>query len=1097
MTPRASASRRPQVPVVALGASAGGLAALEQFFRHLPPATGLAYVVIVHLSPDHESQMAELLQRSTAMKVTEVTAPTEVEPDHVYVIPPERNLSCAEGRLDVLPRPPSGHNRAPIDLFFRTLAETHGADAVGIVLSGTGSDGAQGLRLIKESGGIAMAQQPQDAAQEGMPRAAIRTGVVDVLRPAAELGPELVRLRGAAPALDGDEALPAPAGAAGGYPLGAIFDVLRQQTGRDLSAYRDSTVRRRLLRRMHIAAVESLGDYLELLRSDPEEARALDRDLLIAVTTFFRDAGSFAALESVLLPELPAHAGAAEALRVWVAGCATGEEAYSLAILLHELFQRVDTPPLYQVFATDIDDRSLRLAREALYPEGIAADVPEERLVRYFSREGAGYRVAKHVRERVLFARHDLLRDPPFSRLDLITCRNVLIYLQRETQTRVLRHFHYGLRRDGHLFLGGSECTDAADDLFVPVDREHRIFRRRTPLRERETTSRTDRARPLTSRTDPTLGGVVLADRPPEAGALAALHLHLLELHAPPSVVVDGTGEVLHLSPEAGRFLRLRGGEPSGRLLDLVDGDLKLELRGLLHAAFRDGQAVEGRPLPARIDTRPTAVRLSVRPLPAGDDAPRYALVVFAELPADVSPPVVARERSGESASALEALEAELESAREQLRIALEKHDRTIQDYQAANEELSSTNEEQAATAEELETSQEELQSLNEELRTVNQEYRSTIEEQAQLNADLRNLINSTDIATIFLDRDLAIRRFTPQVAQIFSCLDTDIGRPLSDLTHRLVYPELIDDAREVLRQLAPVEREVPAQDGRWFVARMLPYRSLDDRVGGVVITLVDISLRKSAELERERLLEESRLANAAKSNFLGVISHEFRTPLTAVIGYAEILAEGMAGKVDEKQVHHLLRIKAAAQQLLGMVQEILDHARLETGQETIEESIVVPATLVGEALDSVAPQAGSKGLELVAQIEADLPVLRTDAGKLRQILVNLLGNAVKFTEIGRVVVRGYTEGGHAVFEVEDTGIGIPAEHLDRIFERFWQVHSGATRIRGGTGLGLTVARQLARLLGGDVSVASEPGRGSRFTVRLPLGAPSDAVVPA
>ncbi len=1088
ITPPPPGAPLPLDRVVGIGGSAGSLSALRQFFGQLPSDAGMAYVVILHLSPEHESHMGELIQAKTTMPVTTVSGRVALEPDHVYVVPPDRNLFCAPGGLELMDRPSAGQNLAPIDVFFRTLADTHGAMGVAVVLSGTGTDGADGLRRVKEVGGLTMVQSPDDAEHDGMPRAAIGTGLVDRVLPAAALGPELVRLAHA----DGEAdpvRLDAGSPQKGDAPLSAVLSEVRGRTGHDFSRYKRPTVLRRLARRMQLAGAEGMDEYVRILRRDPAEIEALDQDLLIAVTGFFRDPDSFAALEEHVLTSLLEGREAGEAIRVWVPGCATGEEAYSLAILLQERAEDLAPPRSIQIFATDLSERACNLGRQGWYPKGIAADLSEERLARHFIRESDGFRVREHLRKSVLFAVHDLLHDAPFPNLDLVSCRNVLIYLEPDAQRMVLELLHYALRPDGYLFLGNSESVDPARDRFIPVNKEHRIFRSRSLAVERALPARLSPPPMLPLPSVP--GGRGHAGRPVDP--VGILHHRLVELYAPPSLVVNEAREVVHLSERAGRYLRLAGGTPHTKVLDMVPSELRLELRPLLHRAFETGEELTGAPVSVEVDGLDRTVRTSVRPLLLKEAA--YALVVFHEEPAGGVVGLEGEPLGPAEASMVDRFEEELARRKEQLQTVGEEYERMLQQHQLANEELQATIEEQRATAEELEAGREELQSMNEELRAVNDEHQATIEELAEVNADLNNLIDSTDIGTIFLDRRLAIRRFTPGASEIFSFQDTDIGSPLGDVTHALDYPELATDARSVLETLEKVEREVQRRDSngdRYFSVRIAPYRTLDDRIGGAVVTLVDTTDRKRAEIERERALEQAREASAAKSNLLGMVSHELRTPLTAVVGYAERLEKKLQGALDEKSRHDLRVLTQAAFQLDRMVDQILTYARLEKRTEVVRVVRVDPGRVAADAVAFIEEQAQRKGLEVRLELDPDLQDLLTDESMVRRIVLNLLANAVKYTEKGQVVLRVMGRNAGILFEVEDTGVGIAREDQERIFDPFEQAHASKAWLRGGTGLGLALVRKLALGLGGRVSLESEPGHGSRFAVWLPLVAPSE-----
>ncbi|HEU4456704.1 MAG TPA: chemotaxis protein CheB [Longimicrobium sp.] len=1066
-------ARRPTV--VGIGASAGGLKALRLFCGALAADSGMAYVVIMHLDPERESRIAALLQDRTPVPVTQVTGPTPIEADHVYVIPPGHDLTMEGAVIGVVPRG-DGPQHSPVDLFFRTLALAYGADAVGVVLSGTGADGTAGVRHLREHGGITVAQLPSEAEYDGMPTAAIDSGQVDLVLPAARIPAELLRLRRmpsplAAGALAGDtEAL-----------LAQVFAALRGRTGHDFSLYKRSTVLRRLDRRLRFNGVERLEDYLPLLRSSEAEARALVRDLLISVSGFFRDPEAFAAL-AASIPALFEGKGPEDAVRVWVAGCATGEEAYSIAILLHEHAATLEEPPQVQMFATDIDEKGYAWGREALYPAATVADVPAERLRRFFTQEPGGWRVGKPLREGVLFAVHNVLHDPPFSRLDLISCRNLLIYLQPEAQQRVVETFHYALRPGGLLFLGASESAGESG-LFAPAAGRQRIYRR--DAAPRRTPPRLSSADPR-----PRPGAVPEADGDGQARGFSygALHLRMLEAYAPPSLVVDERLEVVHLSGRAGRFLSLGEGVPSHNLIDLSRGDLRMELRAALYQAFQKGLPTT-RCVPVDGDGGPS-VRLRVHPPVEEDAHGRYALVVFDEEPADGAPVggeigPLAADGAGDGRTVAE-LRAELRRSREQLEHAGAARDRTVEELQSANEELRSINEEQRAAAEELETSREEIQSINEELTTINQEHQGTIDELKRTNADLQNLIESTEIGTVFLDRALRVRRFTPAAAALFNFAAGDRGRPLAHVTHRLDYPGLMEDARGVLASLERVEREARSEDGAWFIVRIGPYRAPDGGIDGAVLTFFDITARKVIEEELREAKRAAEAANLAKGSFLETLSHEFRTPLTGMLMYVDLLP--LDGPLTAQQEREIGHIKAGGWHLASMIDEILASAGPGERHEPLRfEGVDAREVARGAAL-LVEGMAKAKGLAFVLDLPAGPVPLETDAAKARQVLVNLCGNAVKYTERGEIRLEARAEEGRVVFEVRDTGPGIAPEHQSRIFDRFWQVGGGEAGggRTAGMGIGLAAAREFSRLLGGEVEVESEVGTGSTFRVLLP-----------
>jgi two-component system, chemotaxis family, CheB/CheR fusion protein len=831
-------------PVVGIGASAGGLSALKALFRCMPADTGLAFVVVVHLSPKHESHLADLLQSHTPMPVTQVSGTVRMEPDRVYVIPPGSNLAAVDTHLRLSELEVERNQRAPIDRFFETLARTHRRTAIGVVLTGTGSDGTLGLQRIREQGGLTLAQDPAEAEYDAMPQSAISRGVVDHVLPLSEIPDRIVRFARHGPMVRGPDD---EGGVGGGDPHAMeILAEVHARTGHDVTGYKADMVMRRIRRRMKLQQTENLAAYAERIRSDPDEAGQLLDDLLINVTRFFQDPETFAVLERDLLPGLFEGRTGRDRVRAWSVGCATGEEAYSLAMLLLEQASRLERPPRVQVFATDLREASLRVARAGLYPDTIENDIAPDRLGRFFVREGHQYRVRPALREVVVFAPHSVTKDPPFSRLDLISCREMLGFLQQEVQEEVLSLFHYALRPGGHLWLGSSEAMERSG-LFRRTDMSHRIYRRREGPAEGMRLPGFPLTPARRARRDP--GAVKRAQGPPGP---EDLHLQMVEACAPPSVLIDEHHALLHASARAGRYLTIPSGEPTRDVFHLVREPLRLAVQAGLLAARELRESHRSRPIRLELDGQTTHVTVRVMPADAEELAHLY-LVTFDEVAA---PDAGGAEDGGAPGDLVQELEGEPADARLHLEALIEGYEASQEEMQAFNEELQSINEELRSTTEELETSKEELQSINEELATVNQENRHKVEELAQLAGDLQNLFASTHIATLFLDRQLRIMRYTPPLTELFNVRPADRGRPISDLTHRLGDVDLEADARQVLRALVPITREIQGDDERWFLTRFLPYRSTEDRIEGVIITFVDITEGKEAE----RAIREAKL---------------------------------------------------------------------------------------------------------------------------------------------------------------------------------------------------------------------------------------------
>ncbi len=838
-------------PVVGIGASAGGIEVLKAFFEALPARSGAAYVIVLHLSPDHNSTLPDLLRSATDMPVVQVADANLIEANHVYVISPSVLLTLVDGCLRVQPAESPDDRRAAIDLFFRSLAEAHRERAISIVLSGAGSDGSVGLTRIKELGGITIAQRPEEAEFPSMPRAAITTGMVDLVLSVPEMPQRLMDLWVTASRIQ----IPSAAEPNKSHAVAAeyterilreIMAILRARTSHDFRQYKRATILRRIERRLQVSGLTDLREYRDYLHEHPDETPLLLQDMLISVTSFFRDRDAFDVLQTTVIPQLLDNRSANEPIRVWSAGCATGEEAYSIAMALQEAAERAVDGVAFQVFATDIDERAIATARLGLYPDSILADVDSRRSRQFLTKEAVHYRVKKELRANVLFAIHNVLSDPPFSRLDMVCCRNLLIYLDRDAQLEILRTFHFALRQGGFLFLGRSETADGAGDLFTLVDKKARIYRANVAVR-------TDSPVPLSS------VGLANARMPmtlqPPTGkrkfSFGDLHQRLVEQHAPPSVLLSRDSDIVHLSDRAGRFLQYAGGVPSHNIIAAVRPELRLELRTAIFQALQSNHSVEARRVELARDGRRFFVNMIARPVHDAESGADFILVLFDEVENSMSADgevseVVSRD------PIVSQLERELQRTKEQLQATIEQSETSTEELKASNEELQAINEELRSASEELETSKEELQSINEELTTVNAELKSKVEETSKINDDLQNLITANDIGTIFVDRNIRIKRYTPRATDVFSIIPSDIGRSLLDITHRLEYDKLADDAAEAFDSLRLIERELRSIDGRWYLARFLPYRTTEDRIDGAVLSFIDITSRRAAE-ERAR----------------------------------------------------------------------------------------------------------------------------------------------------------------------------------------------------------------------------------------------------
>ncbi len=878
-------------PIVGIGASAGGLAAFEAFFSGMPADTepGMAFVLVQHLAPDHKSLLTELIQRYTRMQVFEVEDGMLVQANCAYIIPPNHDMAFLNGALHLLePTAPRGH-RLPIDFFFRSLAQDQHERAIGIVLSGTGSDGTLGLREIKGEGGMIMAQNPASCEFDGMPRNALATGLVDFELPPAEMPAQLIAYAAhafgklpraaTAPTLKNESAIK------------KIFILLRAQTGHDFSQYKPSTIHRRIERRMAVHQIGPIASYLKYLQQTPAEVEALFRDLLIGVTNFFRDPEAFRVLEDDIIPKLFADKPAGSAVRVWATGCSTGEEAYSLAILLQERMEAMRQSHAVQVFATDIDSRAIAVARAGLYPASIAADISPERLARFFTAvpDGSAYRINKGLRDMLVFSEQDLIKDPPFSRLDLISCRNLLIYLGADLQKKLIPLFHYALKPGGILFLGTSEGVGESAELFAVLDRKAKLYQRSGEHRDARRAAPSGIVAPpkaleVESRAAP-------AQDAAKAGGGAKRPLRelteqaLLREIAPAAALVNAQGDILYLHGRTGMYLEPAPGETGvSNILKMAREGLRPELAMALHKAAERNELVRRPGLKVKTNGHHTRVNLGVHPLtpeaPARPDAkqPALYLVVLEEMPdADAKAGASPAKRAGKTGAAVDAriaaLTEELRAKDDYLHSTREELESSNEELKSSNEEMQSVNEELQSTNEELETSKEELQSVNEELATVNAELQTKLSDLSRANNDMNNLLAGTGIGTVFVDHQLRILRFTPAASAVINLILSDVGRPVAHIASNLVgYDSLVADVKTVLDTLVPTERDVRTTADEWYTMRIQPYRTLDNVIEGAVISFVNIS-----EIVRTR----AALDNANKQLRLAVVVRDAHDAIT------------------------------------------------------------------------------------------------------------------------------------------------------------------------------------------------------------------------
>ncbi len=848
-------------PIVGIGASAGGLEALEQFLGHVPAGSGMAFVIIQHLDPTHKGIMPALLQRATGMKVVQVKDRTKVRRDFVYVIPPNKDMSILHGILHLLdPAAPRGL-RLPIDFFLRSLALDQQEHSIGVILSGMGSDGTLGLRAIKEKAGVVLVQDPATAKFDGMPRSAVDAGLADIVARVEDLPGKILAYLQRTPLIARTEVALEDKSQSS---LEKAVILLRAHTGHDFSLYKKNTLYRRIERRMGLHQISRMAAYVRYLQENSQELDLLFKELLIGVTNFFRDPAAWEQLREQAIPRLLASRSPGQALRAWAPGCSTGEEAYSLAIVFREAVEQIKPKGNFalQIFATDLDGDGIDKARQGFFPENIAADVSPERLRRYFIKEERGYRVRKEIREMVIFAPQNLIMDPPFTKLDLLSCRNLLIYLSPEVQKKLMPLFHYSLNPGGVLFLGSAETIGGAGDRFTPLSGKARIFRRTESALPPEPVEFPSSF--SVPRSD--VGEVRPSPKPPLSLQALADQL-VLQRYAPPAVLVNDKGDILYISGHTGKYLEPAAGKANWNLFAMAREGLRYELTSAFQKALRQPGRMTLHGLKVGTDGGEQCVEVAVQRLDEPGPLQGLVMIVFTDVAAPVAAKAADRASKGHAHTArLTELERELQRVSAEARATHEEMQTSQEELRSANEELQSTNEELQSTNEELTTSKEEMQSLNEELQTLNTELQAKVDELSRASNDMKNLLDSTDIATLFLDRELRVRRFTSEATKIIKLIPGDVGRPITDLVSDLNDPTLADDVRAVLQTLVPSEKPVAARDGRWFTVRIMPYRTLDDRIDGVVITFADITAAKTLEarLRAEQAGLQRRIAGQA-----------------------------------------------------------------------------------------------------------------------------------------------------------------------------------------------------------------------------------------
>jgi len=1193
--------------VVGVGASAGGLRAFQALLSSIPEDSDLAFVLIQHLDPTHASMLSEILSKDCALPVSEIEPNTVVEAGHVYVTSPNTFVTIQDGALQVqLPDQKRGQ-RTPIDFFLRTLAVDQKERAVGIVLSGSGSDGRTGLSAITAEAGLTLVQDPEEAEFPQMPQAAIDSDCVDLVRPAGQMIKSIMAFinhrKSDAGASDSAENFEE-------RQIKCLIKVVHQNAGLNFDCYKPNTLRRRIFRRMGLKHISDLQSYIKELQDNQHEAKSLANDLLISVTSFYRDRKVWDQLEDEIIPKIIKNADPNTPIRIWVPACATGEEAYSYGIAFQRVMKRIGKTHRVQIYATDIDDRARDIAREGIYSKSISADLEDEIIEDYFEEaDEHHYRVRKHLRDMLVFARQDIIYDPPFSKLDLVSCRNLLIYLTSEVQKRIIHSFHFGLKLDGYLVLGNAENISSHSNEYITISKPCRIYRKIGFSYSPDTSFAHSKKLPQSVANGRETNALYLED---QAQRLLTKHLTVA------GVFVDSKYNLLFSRGEVHHYLNYAEGMPNSDILALVPQVLKTRLRKSLRTVFDHGEPIILEDLAFTDKQQKHRTRITLSRVQLKQRNSPAVFIIFEDEPQTTTPvrEVLPDQELEDSDMLVQHLEDELRNTRSELKDTIEDSQTSDEELKAANEEVISMNEELQSTNEELETSKEELQSLNEELTTLNQQIEEKMKQLEVTSDDLQTLLVSSDVATLFLDEKNCVQRYTPKISKLFNLITSDIGRPLSDLSPRFNDPHLLEDTKTVLEDLTILEKEIQNTEGEWFFRRILPYRTSSNQIKGIVITFFDITdhkqhqvelnetatqlnlALKAAELgiykyklktdtlsfderaqeifglepghaisykqflscvqpeerdrihdvlhhishqqENEHFIVEFRIlpanggaerlilinglvatyhskgephnptiigtiadvtetrqaetqllrakegaeaANRTKTAFLANMSHDIRTPLTAIGGYSELLS----GMLEGEPLKIVEQMRMAGDHLLRTLNSVLKFAKMEGAREKPEIVEIDISTALHNAASMFRHKTDEKSIQLCVESEQSI-YAQGDQSGLDRILTNLLDNAVKFSpEKATITLRAENTADDLVrISVKDQGRGISPEFKERIFEPFTQEREQQDTALGGSGLGLAICRQLALEMGGDLQVESETGQGSRFTLTLP-----------
>ena len=1086
--------------VVGIGASAGGLEALQQFLTFLPRDTDMAYVIIQHLSPDHKSLLREILGKYTSMPVVEAVNGMRVEKNHIYMIPPKYNLEIESDELH-LTEYNHQHINHPIDIFFRSLAQSYENRSVAVILSGTGSDGTNGIRAIKEQNGVIIVQTPESAKFDGMPNSAISTGFVDLILNPDSIAREMSHISASMNDTGrgmqmSDEDL-----------MSQVFSILKNITNINYTYYKQTTILRRIERRIVVTHNRNLREYVNYLTNNPEEAKILAKEVLIGVTSFFRDTDYFDVLKTKVITELLQSAAPSDQIRVWVAGCSTGEEAYSIAILFAEAMDELGISRQIKIFATDLDADAIATASRGVYGDNIIEDVSVPRLSRYFTRKGNHYVINHEIRKMIVFAQHNVFQDPPFGKLDLISCRNLLIYFQGILQRKLFAIFHMALKDKGYLFLGRSESVIDYDDVFRVLCANEKIFVHnasgKAPVNDRITYSMHDYDNSLDALNVP-----VSMEKSSISYTENELDTKILETFMPACVIVDEKNKLTHTYGDCSKMLRVPLGSITLDIFSLVRTDLKIIVSKVLKESRETRSQVAYRKIPVKFDDQPEYISVIAEPIQdkLGGSTGMTA-IVFLRSDVKNAQTVIMDDYKVDTAAAqrISSLEKELNVANDHLK-------NTVTELEAVNAELQAANEELLTANEELQSSNEELQSVNEELYTVNSEYQSKVSELALANDDMANFLSTTMVGIIMVDQKLNIRKFTEYIAKEFTVAEQDVGRSLRYIAYNFATIDLMELSKKVLRTMRPEEHYCAAVTGKTYLINIAPYRAhikepaeyltveeAHKDIHGLVITFVDTTKQINDKRQIEEMANALRAAvrqNKEKETFLSQMSHDMRTPMTAINGLIELTLQ--EDNLAESLRDNLEKIRTTGDYLMTLIDEVLETSQINAGKVVSVSSAVHERQAVENVSTIIAERAKEAGIhfELIVRSCEDRYVMM-DLEHMERILMNLLSNALKFTpEGGKVVLRldvAYTDKQvEHTYTIMDNGVGISPEFQTRMFLPFEQEKQTGGGLSEGTGLGLYICRNLVDLLGGTIDYNSKPGEGATFIVHMQFDLATD-----